>query len=153
MVSLNLGRGAPWCSRKNNRISANNRRTGKMSFPVSFPPGGPAASGVEFCKQNIEVARNSVTEGACGTKPFSLATFQPIFPYCRALPHPTSSGAPSRREPWQKPNRKRKICERKREEQAPPLPSLEKYYFSVAVMIFIDHCFKRKVSDGFPQSW
>ena len=111
--------------------------------------------GVVYRKPSSErkVARNSVTEGACGTKPFSLATFQPIFLYCRALPHPTSSGAPSRREPWQKPNRKRKICERKREEQAPPLPSLKEYCSSVAVMIFIDRCFKRTVSDGFLQSW
>ena len=49
--------------------------------------------------------------------------------------------------------KKRTIRERKREHQGAPLPSLEKYYFSVAVMIFIDHCFKRTVPDGFPPSW
>ena len=44
-------------------------------------------------------ATKEQTEGACGTMKLFLAIFQPIFPCCRTLPHPTPSGAPSRREP------------------------------------------------------
>ena len=73
----------------NRRSGACSRRKKQRNIPFPKAPSGR------------ELASECETEGACGTMTISLATLKVKFPCFRTLPHPTPSGAPSRREPME----------------------------------------------------